>query len=317
MKAKIEYPKTLLEAVRLFADQKVAHDFMVRMRWPDGVKCPHCGSEHVNYISTRRIWKCNKCPGRRQFSVKVGTIFEDSPLGFDKWLPAFWMAVNCKNGISSYELARALGVTQKSAWFMLGRIRLALANGNVEKLSGQVEADETFIGGLAKNMHERRRKHLGTGGAGKAIVMGLVQRNGPAVAKVIPNVQRRTLHGEIRRHVKPGSAVFTDAYTSYEGLGPQFAHASVDHAKEYVRGDVHTNTVDNFWSLLKRSIKGTYVHVDPSHLHRYVDEQAYRYNERTVKDSDRFVKAARSVTGKRLTYRQLTGKDRLGGNAAN
>jgi transposase-like protein len=312
MKPTTLFPKTLQEAIAQFADPDVALRFVVSLRWPDGVvKCPHCGSEHVNFIATRRIWKCNACPGRRQFSAKVKTIFEDSPLGFDKWLPAFWLAVNCKNGISSYELARDLGITQKSAWYMLHRIRLVLQNGSLEKLSGVVEADETFIGGRAKFMHadKRKAKIVGRGPTGKAIVMGVLERGGQVRASVVPNRKRYALQDTIRQHVAPGSQVFTDALPSYDKLSPEYVHEAIDHAKEYVRGNVHTQNLDNFWCHLKRTVKGTYVHVNAKHLDSYLDEQAYRYNERVGTDADRFVKAVKSVVGKRLTYQQLTSKD--------
>jgi transposase-like protein len=303
------YPATQLQAIRYFANADVAHDFMVKMRWPHGVKCPLCHGDKVRFTKTsgekpRRLWNCHGC--KKQFTAKVGTIFEDSPIGFDKWLPAIWLIVNAKNGVSSCELARALGVTQKSAWFMLHRIRHALQCGTVEKLSGEVEADETFIGGLSKNMHKRKRKKLGTGGVGKTAVMGLIQREGRAVAKVVPDVQKLTLQTEIHKHIEPGSHVYTDQYVAYRGLNRRFRHKTVDHAKAYVNGRVHTNNAENFWSLLKRALKGTYVHVNPEHLSRYVDEQAYRFNEREGNDSDRFTRAAQSVTGRRLTYRQLT-----------
>jgi transposase-like protein len=305
------YPSTQLQAIRYFADPDVAHDYMVRVRWPNGVICPLCGSANVKFTKTkgekpRRLWNCHGC--NRQFTAKVGTIFEDSPIGFDKWWPAIWMAVNCKNGISSCELARALGVQQKTAWFMLHRIRHALQYGSFEKLSGEIEADETFIGGLSKNMHKNKRKRLGTGGVGKTPVLGLLQREGRVVAKVVPDVQKDTLHAELHRHVEPGSNVFTDKWVAYRGLNRQFRHKTIDHARAYVKGRVHTNSIENFWSLLKRSLSGTYIHVNPEHLPRYVDEQAYRFNERTGSDADRFIIAAQGTAGKRLTYRQLTGK---------
>src|SRR5213082_112731 len=171
------FPNSLHEAIRYFSDKDTALTFLAALRWPKGVTCPACEAKDPGFLKTRRIWKCRECG--RQFSVKLGTIFEDSPIGLDKWLPALWMASNCKNGISSYELHRALGVTQKTAWFMLQRIRLAMQHSSIEKMKGRVEADETFIGGLARNMHKSKKKHLGTGGAGKAAVMGLLERNSP------------------------------------------------------------------------------------------------------------------------------------------
>ena len=198
-------PRTQLEAIRCFSDPDVAHNFMVEMRWPNGVTCPHCQNTDVKFVKTnekkpRRLWNCRGC--EKQFTAKVGTIFEDSPIGFEKWLPAIWMVVNCKNEISSCELARSLGVTQKTAWFMLHRIRHALQCGSVKKLSGTVEADETFIGGQAKNMHKGARKAVGLGPTGKAIVMGLLERNGPVRPRVIPDTRRGTLHAQIRRRIK-------------------------------------------------------------------------------------------------------------------
>ncbi len=255
------------------------------------------------YLKTRRVWKCRSC--KKQFSVKVGTIFEDSPLGLDKWLPAVWLIANCKNGISSYELAKDLGVQQKSAWFMLHRIRLAMQTGTFEKLSGQVEADETYIGGKARNMHKSKReqKIQGRGASGKVAVMGLLERHGEVRTRVVPDTKSRTLQVEVRENVEPGSEVHTDALASYRGLDPEYVHNVVDHAEWYVDGHVHTNGLENFWSLLKRGIKGTYVSVEPYHLFRYLDEQAFRFNEREGQDADRFSK----VAGRRLTYRQLTG----------
>lgn len=275
--------------------------------------CPRCGvvDEKHYYLKTRRVWKCRDC--KKQFSVKVGTIFEDSPLGLDKWLPAVWLIANCKNGISSYELAKDLGVQQKTAWFMLHRIRLAMQTGSFEKLSGEVEADETYIGGKARNMHKSKReqKITGRGSSGKVAVMGLLERHGKIKTKVVPDTRSRTLHVEIRENVLPGSEIYTDALRSYRGLDPECIHNVVDHAEQYVDGHVHTNGLENFWSLLKRGIKGTYVSVEPYHLFRYLDEQAFRFNEREGEDANRFSKVAGSVVGRRLTYSELTGADTL------
>ncbi len=303
--------KTLLEAVRYFSDLDVATEFVANLRWPDGPVCPRCGlvdRKHY-FLKTRRVWKCRSC--KKQFSVKVGTIFEDSPLGLDKWLPAVWLIANCKNGISSYELAKDLGIQQKSAWFMLHRIRLAMQTGTFEKLSGQVEADETFIGGKARNMHKSKRKEkiTGRGASGKVAAMGLLERHGKVKTKIVPDTSSRTLQVEIRENVEPGSEVHTDALRSYRGFDPEFIRNVVDHAERYVDGHVHTNGLENFWSLLKRGIKGTYVSVEPYHLFRYLDEQAFRFNEREGVDGERFQKALGSVAGRRLTYSELTGKD--------
>jgi transposase-like protein len=276
-----------------------------------------CGSQSVYLITTRKIYKCREC--KKQFSVKVGTIFEDSPIGLDKWLPVVWLIANCKNGISSYEIARDIKVTQKSAWFMLQRIREAMHSGTFDtKLFGQIEVDETFIGGKARNMHSHKRaqKITGTGGKDKIAVLGILERgssiDGSKIrVKVIRDTRKKTLQAEIRDHVLAGSAIFSDALRSYEGLD-EFQHEVVDHAVEYVRGEVHTNGLENFWSLLKRSLKGTYVSCEPFRLHRYIGEQAFRYNNRKhLNDLERFTLVLGQATGRRLTYEHLTGKDKL------
>ena len=309
-------PKTLLEAVRYFADPDVCVAYMAKARWGslDAVACPTCDSTKVHYLESRRLWQCNTKHPRRQFSVKVGTIFEDSALGLDKWLPAVWLITNAKKGISSYEVSRALDSTQKSAWFMLHRIRLAMQI-PPDTFSGEVEADETFIGGKARFMHKGKRaaRIKGTGGMGKSAVMGLLERHGPdghsrVRVKQVPNVRRATLAPEVRQHVAPGASIYTDALKSYEGLAPDYLHEVIDHAESYVRGKVHTNGLENFWSLVKRAIKGTYVSVEPFHLFRYLDEEVFRFNQRRDPDGDggRFLHVLRSVVGKRLTFAELT-----------
>jgi transposase-like protein len=308
-------PDTLVDAIHYFSNPDRTLAFWVAIRWPDGVICPHCGSKQVSFIKTRRIWKCSQKHDHRQFSAKVGSIFEDSPLGLDKWFAAMWLVANCKNGVSSYEIARALKVTQKTAWFMDHRIRLAMQTGSFEKMKGEVETDETFIGGLARFMHkDKKAKISGTGGAGKVAVMGLLERHGKdgvsrVRTKVLKNVQRATLHGEIQETVETGSEMFTDAWTGYAGIAPEYVHNVIDHAEKYAEGRVHVNGIENFWSLLKRGIKGTYVSVEPFHLFRYLDEQAFRFNERNASDGKRFVEALYGATGRRVTYKTLTGKD--------
>ncbi len=314
----MQEPTTLIEAVRYFSDADLALEFMATLRWPDGaVRCPNCDSDEVRFLGTRKLWECKGKHAKRQFSIKVGTIFEDSPLGLDKWLPAVWMIANDKNGISSAELGRAVGVTQKSAWFVFHRIRLAMQTGTFRRMSGEVEADETFIGGRSMFMHpdkrERVMKGRRGGPVGKTAVLGILERNGPeghsvVRTKVVPNVQLKTLSPEVRKHVVEGSAIFTDASYSYRTLSDAYLHEVVDHAEEYVRGRVHTNGLENFWSLLKRSIKGTYVSVEPFHLFRYLDEQAFRYNERKTNDGARFMRVLAAIVGKRITYTELTGK---------
>ncbi len=307
----METPSDLRNAIVYFNDVEHCREFMVELRWPDGkVKCPRCGSEHILWIAKERVWKCYGKHDHAKFSLKTGTIFEDSPIALEKWLPAAWLIINCKNGISSYELARDLKVTQKSAWFMLHRIRLAMQSGTFEKLGGEVEADETFIGGKARNMHvaQRKRRITGTGTKDKIAVMGILERGGKIRTVVVPNRRRSALQGEIRKHVEAGAALYTDALLSYNGLEGDYAHKVVDHAVQYVDGRVHTNGLENFWSLLKRSISGTYISVEPFHLFRYLDEQSFRYNERKSTDAERFVTAMKQIVGKRLTFDELTGK---------
>jgi transposase-like protein len=309
MENETNFPKTLQEAIKYFADADTCNTFMAQMRWPDGVTCPYCEGKAVSYLSTRSKWKCMNKACHKQFSVKVGTIMEDSAIKLEKWLAAIWLIANAKNGISSYEIHRALGVTQKSAWFLLHRIRLAMQTGTFEKLSGQVEVDETYIGGLARNMHraDRGRKIQGTGGKGKVAVMGLLERDGKVRAKVIDSATQATLHGEVKRHVEKGAELFTDGWKGYSGLHADYIHQVIDHAEKYVDGQIHTNGIENFWSLLKRGIKGTYVSVEPFHLFRYLDEQTFRFNTRKGKDADRFIQTVKQVSGKRLTYDELTG----------
>jgi transposase-like protein len=302
-------PQTLQEAIIYFASPDNCLAYPARKRWPNGVTCPTCGSQNVTFLANQRRWKCKGNHERPQFSVKVGTVMEDSPIGLDKWLMAMWQIVNCKNGISSYEVHRAIGITQKSAWFLDHRIRFALGLQPGNKFSGQIEADETFISGKARNMHKAKRERVitGTGGKDKTAVMGILERGGKVRTKVIDNTKKKTLQGEIREHVLAGSAIFTDALQSYEGLD-EFQHEVVDHAIEYVRGEVHTNGLENFWSLVKRGLKGTYTSVEPFHLFRYLDEQVFRYNHRKMNDGDRFNIVVREIVGKRLTWDQLTGK---------
>lgn len=311
-------PETLIEAIRHFADADVCRDYVAAIRWPNGVACPTCGSMEVRFLATRGLWECKSKHARKQFSVKVGTIFEDSPVALDKWLAALWMLVNDKNGISSYELSRAIGVTQTTGWFMLQRLRLALEDGTFNKANGIVEADETYIGGRARNMHkvDRAKKITGTGGKDKVGVMGFLERGeGKGKSRVraaaIPNPHRKTIEAKVRENVEAGAALYTDGAGGYRFLGEQygaeFAHEVVNHdAGEYVRdGGIHTNGIENFWALLKRSLHGTYVSVEPFHLFRYLDEQVFRFNSRDLTDGARFHAAMKGIVGKRLTYAQL------------
>jgi transposase-like protein len=311
---KAQGPKTLLEAIKYFADENVCVQTLSALRWPDGViPCPVCGCTENYYLGTRRVWKCKGCS--KQFSIKVGTIFEDSPISLSKWLPAVWMICGAKNGISSYELHRAIGVTQKTAWFMLHRIRLAMQNGSMI-LSGEVEADESYIGGKARNMHASKRTRAKTGTMGKVAVMGMLERGGKVVTRVIGNPTRQVLRDQILGTVDETAKLFTDGHSGYDGLGFYYQHQVIDHATEYVRGNVHTNGIENYWSLLKRTLSGTYVSVEPFHLFRYLDEQAFRYNERKDDDRGRFFKALAQITGRRVTYNELTGKRQPSGLGA-
>ncbi len=307
-------PTTLIEAIKYYSDPDVCLDFVVKLRWPNGVACPTCGSTDVRFIKTRHIWECKAQHPKRQFSVKVGTIFEDSAIGLDKWLAAIWMIANAKNGVSSYEIARSLGVTQKTAWFMMHRIRMAMGSDS-SKFSGMVEADETFIGGKSANMHKSKREKIirGRGTIGKVAVMGLLERHGiddkpsKVQTKIIADTSRQTIPPAVRQSVEAGSNLITDALSPYSDLDKEYVHEVIDHAEAYVKGHVHTNGIENFWSLLKRAIRGTYVNVEPFHLVRYLDEETFRFNTRKTDDADRFQFVVNGITGKRLTYNQLIG----------
>jgi transposase-like protein len=328
----MDAPKTLLQAIQFFSDFENCRQFMVAIRWEDGVvRCPNCNSEDVLYLENAKVYYCRAKHPKQKFSLKVGTIFEDSPIPLEKWLPAYWLLANCKNGISSYELARAIGVTQKSAWFMLHRIRYSLNQHPDAKISGgPCEIDESYHGGEPKNRHMSKRghapKYVREGGVSvrvagykseagrgtkKTPVFGILDRNTREVrAQVIPNIRREVLMDAILNNVEKGSKVYSDGLAAYNSLAAmEFVHETVNHVTEYVRGDVHTNGIENFWALLKRTLKGTYVAVEPFHLDQYVGEQVFRFNNRKNKDDyDRFALAVSQATGKRLTHDELTGK---------
>jgi len=306
-------PKTLQEAILHFSDFDNCREYMSRLRWPDGkVKCPQCGSDNVDYLPNARVYKCYEKHSRVKFSLKVGTIFEDSPIALEKWLPVMWMLVNCKNGISSWEIHRAMGITQKSAWFMLQRARLAMQDeltGGM--LGGNVEVDETFIGGKARNMHRSRKIKANIQGPqkGKVVVLGMLERNGRVRASVVPDRTKPVIQEHVRGNVDAGSTIFSDEHASQWRMDDEYNHEIVVHAEKYVEGNVHTNGLENFWSLLKRGLHGTYISVEPFHLFRYIDEQAFRFNNRKpMDDSQRFRYVMRKIVGKRLTYAELTGK---------
>lgn len=305
----LRVPDTLIDTIKHFSNPAVCVEFMAHLRWNDGPVCPRCQSKRLSFLNTRLMWKCLDC--QKQFSVKVGTIFEDSAIGLDKWLCAMWMIANCKNGVSSYEIGKDLGITQKSAWFLLHRIRYAMKTGTFAKLAGEIEIDESFIGAKARNMHaaKRAKKITGRGPEGKEIVFGMVQRGGTVIVGHVDTRAKKELQPIIRQHVEAGSAIFSDELKSCEGLETDYQHAVINHAVEYVNGNVHTNTMENFWSLLKRGLHGTHISVEPFHLFRYLDEQAFRYNKRHATDKARFVQLCSMVSGKRLTWNHLTGKD--------
>lgn len=312
-------PATLRDAIIWFADFEHCREFMMTLRWPDGVvKCPRCGAEKVTYLEKQRVWKCYAKHESPTFSLKTGTIFEDSPIALEKWLCAAWMLIACKNGISSYELHRGLGVTQKSAWFMLHRLRLAAYEKGFNKIGGEgahCEADETFVGGKVSNMHKSRKrrvqKEFGQKGS-KTIVLGLMERDGEVRAAVSPTRDYYQVREHIMSNLAPGSTLFTDDYDGYRALPDQFMHEVINKLEGYVDGHIHVNGMENFWSLLKRTLKGTYISVDPVHLQAYVDEQAFRFNHRDLTDAERFALVMRNIVGRRLTYNELTGKTESG-----
>ena len=304
-------PQTLIEAVRYFSDPQHCHDYLVSLKWPGGdVCCIECGSTNVGQIKSRRLFQCREKGCRKQFSIKVGTIFQDSPLGLDKWFVGVWMIANCRNGVSSCEIARTLGIKQQSAWHLLHRVRCAMKPRHMNQLSGIVEADVTHVGGLARFMHKAKRKARMTDPhtfKGKVAVHAILERGTELRASVIGRENFHNVRSELYRHVEPGSTVYTDAGSSYKGISKTFVHEWVNHMQEYVRGSVHTNGLENYFSLLRRMLKGTYIAVEPQHLEAYVDEQACRYNWRKVSDAERFHRVMRRVVGKRLAYSTLTG----------
>lgn len=304
-------PTTLHEAAKAFGDERFCIDLIAAMRWADGQAiCPKCTQTNNHFMEARKVWQCKNKECKKQFSVKVGTIFEDSAIALEKWLLAMWLIVNAKNGISSYELHRAIGITQKSAWFVLHRIRTAMTVGTIEKLSGTVEADETYIGGDSKNMHlkERKRRVKKTGStAHKSAVLGMVQRGGKVTAKHVQSRDAETIRNFVTASAEAGCEVMTDEWRGYHNLHDLYTHQVINHSMTYVRENVHTNNIENFWSLLKRTIKGTYISVSPAHLQKYIEEQMFRYNERHENDQIRFVRLLESISGKRLMHSQLIG----------
>lgn len=302
-------PTTLQEAIEYFADSQRCLDLLVAMRWPHGPVCPRCNSPEHGYLKSRSVWQCKGC--RKQYTAKLGTIFEDSPLPLNKWFCALWMITSAKNGVSSYEIHRALKVTQKTAWFMMHRLRLALQKGSIDrKLMGEVEVDETYIGGHARNMHVDKRIKLqrNEGFFRKAVVVGMMERKGEVRTALLAKASKRLLEAAIKEHIVPGSALYSDEWRGYQQVGKEYAHQVINHTEKYVEGNVHTNNIECYWSLLKRGIKGTYVSVEPFHLFRYLDEQSFRFNTRKDNDQGRFMLALSQIGGKRVQYLDLIGQ---------
>lgn len=302
-------PTTLQEAIRYFADPQRCQDLLSAMRWPHGPVCPKCQSPRHGYLKSRSVYQCKDC--RKQYTAKLGTIFEDSPLPLDKWFCALWMLTSAKNGVSSYEVHRALKITQKTAWFMLHRLRLALQKGSIDrKLMGEVEVDETYIGGQARNMHKDKRIKMKQteGFFRKAVVIGMLERKGEVRTAVLNRASTRLIEKAVQDNVVPGSSLFSDEAQAYSRVGKEYAHQVINHAETYVKGNVHTNSIENYWSLLKRGIKGTYVSVEPFHLFRYLDEQSFRFNTRKDNDQGRFMTALSQISGKRVEYKALIGQ---------
>jgi len=290
-----------------FPDEQSCIDHLRQIRWRDGEFCPHCNSGRVYHFSDGKTFKCGEC--RERFSVKVGTIFEDTKLPLRKWFMAIWLITNHPKGIASTTLAKDLKVTQKTAWFVLHRLRHAARTRSFNKppLKGVVEVDETFVGGKAKNRHADKRDGMpGPTASGKTIVAGAVERDGDVVARVVDNVRSETLTEFVREAVSPQAhAVVTDQWIGYRNLGKEYPHAVINHAqKEYVRDDVHTQTIESVWALLKRQIIGIHHWISPKHLDRYVGEMSWRFNRRDMRTIDRMNDLFACVEG-RLTYKAL------------
>ena len=306
---------SLMEVMEYFTDEKKCLDYLMAQRFDGAIVCPHCASTKIYCFSDGMRYKCGSC--RQQFTAKVGTIFEGSKIPMKKWFVAIYLVTSHKKGISSHQLAKDIKVTQKTGWFMLHRIRFALGQGSFEvnmggNDGGIVEVDEVFIGGLEKNKHASKKssKLYGNKHAAKTMIVGLLERGGEVRTRVTPIVDHGTLQGIIHLNVKPGSKIVTDAHKGYVGLRDTFDHISIKHTEgKYVtKGEIHTNSIEGYWSLFQRSIIGIYHSVSPKHLQAYCDESAYRYNTRKSNEGNRVQNTISKTNGKRLTYNALISK---------
>ncbi|HVY07033.1 MAG TPA: IS1595 family transposase [Burkholderiales bacterium] len=310
----MEKPETisLYEFFQKFPNEESARLYFEGRRWENGKYCPHCGSFEVVEVKDHKPmpYRCKDC--RKHFSVRTASVLEESRLPLQKWLMAMYMMTTARKGIPSTQMAKELGITQKSAWFLAQRIREAFmanvpAAGGGEKIGGNLEVDETYIGGKETNRHANKKLRKGRGSVGKSIVVGLKQRNGVVVAEVAPNISKKTLHAFVLRHADSGASIYTDSLYSYHGLEAHYYHRMVNHAVgEYVKHQAHTNGIESFWALLKRGYYGVYHYMSAKHLHRYVGEFSYRHNTATIGTLQFIDQTIANSANRRLTYKELT-----------